>query len=321
MRNAMAVILALSLILPAACNGGNGEECEPGQIRLPDGSCMWPSDTDTDVQPDAPDVDVPDDVPSEGDDDGDVPTDFPMDGDLPPCDNPCEAHEDCDDEDPCTTDQCSPVTQCCVHWTDDTDYEPCGDEIYCNGADYCLSGVCTHEDIECVSTDVCTIVECDEVNQTCSLSNLPNGTSCDDGLYCTGPDNICQDGACQYFDPCPTFTGNACTVYVCYEATPHCVESDLPDGTSCPDADPCNGNERCVDGACSFVEPSCWDGDPCTDDVCQPSTGTCTNPAVSGCTPCDPAANCDDDDPCTTDTCRDVSGTITCEHFPLIDCV
>jgi hypothetical protein len=94
-------------------------------------------------------------------------------------------------------------------------------------------------------------------------------------------------------------------------------------------------------GGCTGPE-DCADGDPCTQDLCDPSTGICQNPAAPDGTPCTDDANpctqdvcmggycahpvapgccitpadCEDGDPCTTEDC--VGGTCTSEVRP--DC-
>jgi hypothetical protein len=80
------------------------------------------------------------------------------------------------------------------------------------------------------------------------------------------------------------------------------VEIDLdpicsPDGSPCDDANACTTGDTCVAGACTpdATIPCPDDGNPCTEDVCVPATGTCGAPATG---------TCDDGDPCTTsDVC------------------
>ena len=67
-----------------------------------------------------------------------------------------------------------------------------------------------------------------------------------------------------------------------------------------PPADPCEG-------------ASCSDGDPCTEDACDSTTGTCTHAAIDGCEHCATTADCDDEDPCTKDTC---AADGLCAHSP-----
>jgi len=122
----------------------------------------------------------------------------------------------------------------------------------------------------------------------------------------------------------------------------------------CDDGNTCNGSEVCVSGAClPGTAMNCDDGDPCTADGCDPTTGTCThapcddgnpcngtetcdatgchlgtpiqcsnNNACDGLETCDPATgtclpgtapNCDDANPCTDDSCDAVLG---CVHTP-----
>src|SRR5258705_4693772 len=71
---------------------------------------------------------------------------------------------------------------------------------------------------------------------------------------------------------------------------------------------PCDLTEGCVG---FLAEPvNCDDGNECTLDGCDSSTG-CTHQQVAGCVPCHTSANghvlfgslnCDDGDPCTDDT-------------------
>ena len=53
----------------------------------------------------------------------------------------------------------------------------------------------------------------------------------------------------------------------------------------------------------------CDDGNECTIDYCDPTTGECVNELIEGCTPdfCE-GIDCDDDDPCTVDYCDPLTG-------------
>lgn len=231
----------------------------------------------------------------------------------PACALPCTIHEDCDDANVCTEDLCNPAEHCCIFFSDGLDYINCGDDLYCNGADYCIDGVCWHGDFECGGDTDCARAVCDEELDMCVVEPFSDGTSCDDGLYCTGEDNVCMSGTCRYADPCAGSTGNPCTYYECFEIEPHCVEREQPDGASCEDGDICNGMELCRGGACSAVVPACFDTDPCTEDVCMPETSACENPPIPGCSDCTGDPTCSDGDRDTTDYCRIVDGEIECE--------
>lgn len=121
---------------------------------------------------------------------------------------------------------------------------------------------------------------------------------------CLGPcsRHVCDDGRCVA-EPTP---GVACS-----------------DGLDCTEADTCDESGRCRG------EPVvCDDGDPCTDEACEPGLGCVSSPAPGRtcddgdtCTlddTCDEAGvcvglsrACDDFDPCTFDTCDAVLG---CRH-------
>ncbi len=99
----------------------------------------------------------------------------------------------------------------------------------------------------------------------------------------------------------------------------------------CADGNLCNGIEHCVVGVCvaSTAALACDDGDPCTDDTCDPTAG-CAHADVACPATCGPGDDglrcsdgtactvgdtcsagscvgtpltCDDADPCTVDTC------------------
>jgi hypothetical protein len=319
MREAAIITAAAILAMTLSACGGN-EGCGPNEINV-NGTCV-PMNQDGDA-------DVTDDGTGEGDGTGDPgegvegidaqePGDVEEDGEGEACEWPCETDEDCDDGNVCTEVLCAPLTKCCVIYDDPwtTNYFDCKDDLFCNGDDYCYEGECYTEPLppECDATNPCADAECDEVNDTCHSTPKDNGTSCDDGLYCTGENDTCLDGDCHWVNPCPTFTGNACTHYVCYEAEPHCVEEPQADGTPCPDSDVCNGNEFCQAGACTFVEPPCFDSDPCTTDVCS-GAGDCAHNAVADCSSCADPTQCDDSNVCSDDYCRVVGGTVECERF------
>jgi cysteine-rich repeat protein len=160
-------------------------------------------------------------------------------------------------------------------------------------------------------------------------SPLPDGSACDDGLFCNGTDT-CSAGLCSIhtgIDPC---AGGAECNNVCNEAAKGCAAvagtpctddgnactSDQCDGTGscthpnddfapCDDGVFCNGPDECFDGSCVF-----HDGDPCAFNTCAPTcdemAGAC-DPVPMG-TPCP-----DDGEICTSDQC---DGMGTCAHPP-----
>jgi hypothetical protein len=175
---------------------------------------------------------------------------------------PCATAADCDDANPCTTDDCVADTCAYVANTDS-----CDDGDLCTTNDACASGACAGETVP-----GCCRVDCD----------------CDDGLFCTGAE-FCIEGVCvQGGDPCAN--GPPCAA-TCDEVNDHCFD---PSGAHCDDdgdactANACDGAGQCI---AEDISASCDDGDPCTDDACLPQSGCVNvpNDCVGAC--CD-GANC-----------------------------
>ena len=346
MKNLLILCLLVLAVFAFGCDGNGGDDCEgcnPPCLCV-GGSCICPDATDGDDDG----GDVPGDQPTDGADvDEDVPADTPADqvteGDtVAPdadddaqdgddeefvCEKACEENEDCDDDNVCTEDWCAPITLCCEYFTEGVDYTNCGDETFCNGLDYCYEGACVYEGAcdslpEC---GPCATEYCDEGLDICECACKSEGESCDDGFWCTGTDNVCDDDCnCIYDWPCPMFHEDPCKQYACNEEEESCVEENKPDGEQCSDDDPCNGTEFCEDGACSRSVRACVDGDPCTEDVCDPDTGGCIVPApvIEDCSYCTEPSVCDDDDMCTDDYCWVIDGgSPECEHLYVPMCI
>ena len=95
----------------------------------------------------------------------------------------------------------------------------------------------------------------------------------------------------------------------------------------------CNGDETCRAGHClQGLAPSFSDGNPCTSDTCDPTTGVLHEPTpagvpcsdgnkCNGAETCDGAGTCqdgaapelDDGNPCSVDTCDPIEGVL---HVP-----
>ena len=141
-----------------------------------------------------------------------------------------------------------------------------------------------------------------------------------------------EDGACNSDAECASATGTLpnCVVAVCDLTTRLCAEIEAPGGTGCDDGDSCTLGDVCLAGDClPGAIQDCNDGDPCTDDLCDPGAG-CTNTpneAVcddgDACTDLDTCVDgvcvsgeetgCDDANPCTDDSCDVVEG---CRFLP-----
>jgi len=247
----------------------------------------------------------------------------------------------CDDEDPCTIDDCDLGS--CVHKEDET---------------------CCEADEECAVDGPCQLGQCDKATLSCVFT--VELAACDDGLACTEDTcAFCADGSCPSScahvpnenigggdacaepcvsdDECLALVSDACWVSTCV-ATPDETESvcdvvsaGLP-FDSCQDADgdgyavvdgDCNDDNGAIHpdalDVCDGVDSDCddLDGDDCcvvADDcpsegssVCESVTCenfTCGAVALEDCCLTDEA--CDDELACTIDTCS----LTECLHIP-----
>ncbi len=178
----------------------------------------------------------------------------------------CFSDADCDDSNPCTLDTCDPATGQC-HSTPVPDGQPCDDNNLCTIGNICQSGVCGTP-VVCNDGNPCTADTCDPATGACTSQPL----ACDDG--------------------------NPCTTDSCDPSTGQCVFTPTP-GAVCNDGNLCTIGDVCVTLSGSNVpvcqgQPKCAGSDPCTTDLCDPATGTCSSQPVQ----------CDDGNPCTLDSCQ-----------------
>jgi hypothetical protein len=140
---------------------------------------------------------------------------------------------------------------------------------------------------------------CTETGLTACSASTPEAETCN------GLDDDC-DGQVDE-DTCDD--SNPCTKDGC-DADIGCVSQPLS-GTPCDDGDNCSIGDACSEGACLGKAVICQDGNPCTDDVCDP---------VAGCSFPNNSLPCSDSDPCTFgDTCQDGACApgvlVTCEDY------
>ncbi|HXC52792.1 MAG TPA: hypothetical protein VN634_18045 [Candidatus Limnocylindrales bacterium] len=216
-----------------------------------------------------------------------------------------------------------------------------------DGDEQCETGPCCTSKCELKTADtVCrasTDAVCDPAEtcgeQTAALDAAcpadtfaDEGTSCDDGSFCTATD-ACAAGACVGSgSPCDD--DDSCTSDSCDEKKNSCSHDAAADGTSCDDGLACTTDDACSAGECTGTAVVCDDGNACTDDACSEETGACasTNNTASCddgnfCTSDDVCAGgvctgggattCDDGDACTTDSCDE--NTDSCTHGAAAD--
>ncbi|MBI5913719.1 hypothetical protein HY839_04775 [Candidatus Azambacteria bacterium] len=237
----------------------------------------------------------------------------------------------CDDANPCTDDACDPKKGCAhVNNTapcDDgnalttgdackagkcvgtlaavecaKDYD-CDDALFCNGAEKCVLGLCKpgikpncDDGIAC-TTDKC-VEAVDPSGNHCQHTPLdsfcPSGQFCHAAVYwyevqgCVACE---KDSDCDDKNPCTDDSCNAKSG-VCEHKALTSTSWGLP---ACSDGNACTTGDACKDGACKGEAVNCDDGNPCTNDACDPA---------KGCTHANNTATCDDGNACTSaDTC------------------
>jgi hypothetical protein len=226
---------------------------------------------------------------------------------------------DCVDDDPCTDDSCDGLGGCKYELNN----ADCDDADPCTVADECLEGTCSGFPIpcDCAVDDDCQPLEDDDLCNgylVCDNDELPYQCKiqADSVVECPQPEG---------FDaPCLKAT--------CNPLDGSCSMVPDNDGFACDDGAPCTLGDYCLDGICKpGVEANCNDGNPCTDDSCDPAQDGCVN--VNNTEPCEdtsmctvgdtcengicsagPVVNCDDGNPCTDDSCDPALG---CVNLPV----
>ncbi len=231
-----------------------------------------------------------------------------------------------DDGNPCTTDSCQASLG--VRHVALPSGSSCTDGNACNGAEACTaSGSCAAGTAPVLSDgNPCTTDSCSPSTGPVHTP-LAAGTSCSDGKACNGSESCSAAGQCQTGAPPVVNDGNPCTRDSC-DPTAGVLHTAEVDGTSCTDADLCNGSETCHAGACAGgVAPVIDDHNPCTVDTCSPTAGVqhlalpkgsaCGDAnACNGAELCDAVGVCqpgaapasDDGNSCTKDGCDPTTG-------------
>ncbi len=226
----------------------------------------------------------------------------------------------CNDGNPCTVaDHC--VTGQCV-----------GDPVQCDDENPCTDNVCTDDggcqyppnEADCDDGDPCTLADvcqdgvCGGISVPCDCLQDPDCEPLEDGDLCNGT-LICDTTAVPYqcivdvatvvaCEP-PQGPEAFCLKASCDPAAGDCTLVPDHEGQLCESGNACVYNSKCSQGTCaSGLTVNCNDGNPCTDDSCDP---------VSGCVHTDNQSPCQDVDECTVgDQC---SGGV-CQSGPKVDC-
>jgi len=194
----------------------------------------------------------------------------------------------------------------------------CDDANPCTAGDACQAGVCTPASaVTCTAADSCHAVgTCDVKSGKCSTPLKPDGTACNDGKSCSGPDK-CAGGVCS---GAATVCDDkiACTIDSCSEQLGGCTvdskncacqtAADCDDGNPCNGVETCSAAKQCLPGKaldCSGLSDDCNSG------TCNPATGACVASPKSNGTACNDGNACTSSDSCQAGACVG-SNPVTC---------
>jgi 6-phosphogluconolactonase (cycloisomerase 2 family) len=206
----------------------------------------------------------------------------------------------------CMDGVCDEATAACVARAK-VDGSLCEDGNPCTLSDICLAGSCTNgAPLVCAALDSCHDAGvCDPATGACSNPVKADGAACEDGNACTLSDT-CLAGSCTPGAPVVCAALDQCRVAgVCDPATGVCSNPAKADGTACDDGSACTRSDTCSAGACVGTNPVvCAASDQChAAGVCDPATGTCSNPAKADGAACNDGNACTRSDGCTAGAC------------------
>src|SRR5262249_9545463 len=200
---------------------------------------------------------------------------------------------------------CNPASGTCSN-PNQADGAACDDGLFCTVNDACTAGVCGGAARDCsAADDACNVGVCREASNRCDASPRPNGTVCDDGDACTQTDT-CRAGVCRGRNPVVCTVLDQChDAGICDSATGICSNPDKADGSACADGDACTQTDTCQAGICTGTNPVvCAAPDQCHDaGVCDPASGTCSNPDKANGSACNDGNACTQSDSCEAGAC------------------
>ena len=180
-------------------------------------------------------------------------------------------------------------------------------------------------DVDCNDDDDCTADVCDPADGSCSNDDEMDGTSCD----FDGAAGVCMSGVCEdamLCDGVDCDDANECTMDLCDPLDGSCNNPGTNEGGTCDaSGDPGTCQSGTCVGLCDGID--CSDGNECTDDVCDPADGNCSNPDRADGVTCDfqgvggvcnagvcedamlcDGIDCSDGNECTADACDPADG-------------
>ena len=210
---------------------------------------------------------------------------------------------DCNDSNGCSDDACDAKVGC----THVANGAACSDANPCTVGDVCKNNACVGgAGTVCNDSNPCTTDSCNAGTGVCVFAN--NSIPCNDNNACSQSD-VCAGGVCGGV-AVKCDDGNLCTNDSC-NALSGCVNT--PNAVPCFDGNACTANDVCAGGICKGVAINvgtlCDDGNACTNDNCDPTSG-CTH--VNNTAACDDANGCTTGDVCAAGKCTSGSNTCAC---------
>ncbi len=181
----------------------------------------------------------------------------------------------------------------------------CDDGIKCNGVEVCDAGECRGgEPVDCTHLDgACYTGICQEKDGSCAQRVVEDGTSCEDGNFCT-VEGICAQGVCESSPRDCSGAGDQCNEGICDAQAEECVPRPLADDTACDDGLFCTVSDSCQDGVCEGNTRDCSaEDDQCNDGVCDEQAGACVPEPVADDSPCDDGQYCTVGESCQQGQC------------------
>ncbi len=249
----------------------------------------------------------------------------------------------CDDDDPCTDDECREDRGCVYTWS----AAPCDDGDPCTAGDRCWGGACrgwgpacpgdgdrcrglgscdavggcfsgTRVDCGALRTS-CVRAFCDRATGACETVPVDDLTPCDEGAVCKGglcvfvPETQTEDPLeCALDEDCDD--GNVCNVERCL---PGDFLADEEGNLVLEDGDIVPTGKRCryaggADPNCCMKDSDCYDRNPCNRERCDLSVNQCIITVSTTGYCCIRSSDCNDSDESTADFCHDYQ----CRNVP-----
>ncbi len=172
-----------------------------------------------------------------------------------------------------------------------------GNVSSCDGCSF----FCQVED--CDDSNFCTADTCDP-QLGCGHTSAPDGTTCDDGFFCSVSDT-CSSGVCNGTMRDCSSVGDQCNNGVCNPFIDACEKLPKANGVTCDDGNFCSEADRCFNGGCfpGSARDCSGSGDQCNDGVCNEGLDQCEGQPKGNGVPCSDGLFCTEGETCQTGVC------------------